>query len=119
MEGLGELLRNEKRYADSEKVLHELLETRRRTLGDDHPASAQTAYVLASVPAVEGKRQEAFSELKLAFDHQLSSSLRAAMAEDPAFRSLQGDARFAPFAASSQQAARSQNRPLPPGGGPK
>jgi len=105
LEGFGELLRSEKRYPEAEKTLREALDSRRRTLGDDHPDVAESAYNLASVQALEGKHEDALSNLKFAFDHQLTSSLRAGMVKDPSFKSVEGDARFAQLLAASTQAA--------------
>ena len=105
LEGFGELLRSEKRYPEAEKTLREALDSRRRALGDDHPDVAESAYHLATVQALEGKREDALSNLKFAFDHQLSPSLRAGMAKDTSFKSIDGDTRFAQFVAASGQVA--------------
>ncbi|HEX5228358.1 MAG TPA: serine/threonine-protein kinase [Bryobacteraceae bacterium] len=105
LHGLGELLRNEKRYADAEKVLQECLQAQRKTLGDDHPDTASTAYDLAMDQASEGKRDDAFTNLKFALDHQLSGTMRATLAEEPAFLPFRSDARFAPLLAAAQPAA--------------
>jgi Tetratricopeptide repeat len=105
LEGFGEFLRSEKRYPEAEKTLRETLDSRRRTFGDEHPDVAESAYNLATVQALEGKREDALSNLKFAFGHQLSPSLRSGMAKDPSFKSIEGDARFAQFVAASGQIA--------------
>ena len=102
LEDLGEILRSEKRYPESEKILLESLATERRVLGDDHPYAATTAYALATVQALEGKREESFANLEFAFSHQLPPDLRQGMEKDESLRSLRDDARFAALAAKAQ-----------------
>jgi len=103
LEDLGEILKNEKRYPESEKTLAESLAAERRILGDDHPYAAESAYALATVQALEGKRDEAFANLEFAFAHQLKPDLRQGIEKDEDLRSLRGDARFAALVAKANQ----------------
>ena len=92
--GLGDLLKKEKRYSEAEKVLRETLEERSRVLGPVHPDTASSAYNLACVLALEGKRDEAFSNLQFAVGHGLSSDDRRDLDTTADLKSLRGDPRF-------------------------
>ena len=48
----------------------ETVAARRRVLGDEHPATAAAAYELAAAQVLEGKLDEALSDLEFAFAHQ-------------------------------------------------
>ena len=100
---LGLTLKYEERYAESEKVYREALERRRRVLGVDHPDVAGTAYDLACVLALEGKRDEAYSNLQMAVDHALNNEKRQSLEKDADFASLHGEPRFEALADSSRQ----------------
>ncbi len=103
LKSLGTILKSEKQYPESEKVFRETLAGRRRALGDDHPNTAESAYDLACVLALEGKRDESFSNLQFALDHQLKPDLRKGMGKDDDLKSLRPDPRFAALAAKAQQ----------------
>jgi serine/threonine protein kinase len=102
---LGELLKKEKRYAESERAYREALESLRRALGTGHPDTAGAAYDLACVLALDGKRDEAFANLKFALAHELSADARQGLEKDDDLKSLRGDPRFEEMVASSRQRA--------------
>jgi non-specific serine/threonine protein kinase/serine/threonine-protein kinase len=102
---LGDLLKKEKRYAEAEKAYRDAFEGRRRALGVGHRDTATTAYDLACVLALDGKRDEAFANLKFAFAHELPASTRQGLEKDGDLKSLHGDPRFDALLASSQQHA--------------
>jgi eukaryotic-like serine/threonine-protein kinase len=103
MKSLGMVLKSEKQYPEAEKVFRETLAGRRRALGDDHPNTAESAYDLACALALEGKRDESFSNLQFAFDHQLKPDLRQGMEKNDDLKSLRTDPRFAALVAKAQQ----------------
>lgn len=103
LEVLAEVLRNEKHYPESEKTYQQVLAARRRTLGDDHPDTALVAFSLAEVQALENKREEAFTNLTFAVDHQLAPDYRHSLEKDDSFNSLHSDPRFAALFAKSQK----------------
>ena len=110
MEILGETLKFERRFAESEKVYRETLETRRRVLGAGHPDTTISAFDFSEVLALEGKRDEALSNLKFAADHGFTSEQREMLEKDLDFKSLRGDPRFEALVVSSrQQAAQKTN----------
>ena len=61
---LGYVLIEEKNYSEAEKVLREALAGLRRVLGPSHEVTAAAANKLALVLALEGKRDEAFVNLR-------------------------------------------------------
>jgi serine/threonine protein kinase len=100
---LGLNLKYQKRYAESEKVYRETLERRSRVLGAEHPDVASTAYDLACVLALEGKRAEAFSHLQMSVEHGLNAEKRQNLEKDGDFDSMRGDPRFQALLVSSRQ----------------
>ena len=108
---LGTILRGEKRYPEAEKVYRDALAGRRRALGDDHPLTAETAYYLACVLAVQGKRDEAFTNLQFAVDHHLKPDYRQEIEKNADLQSLHSDPRFAALLAKNQQASATPAKP--------
>jgi thioredoxin-like negative regulator of GroEL len=103
---MGTLLKKEKRYPEAEATFRQALAERQRSLGADHPDTASSAYSLASVLALEGKRDDAISRLKFAVEHDLSAEERSGLATDADLNALRGDPRLdAILATSSQKAA--------------
>jgi len=100
---LGETLKFQNRYAEAEKVYRENLEARRRVLGVGHPDVASSAFDFAEVLALDGKRDEALSQLKFALEHALSREQRERMEKDEDLKSLHGDPRFDALLTSSRQ----------------
>jgi eukaryotic-like serine/threonine-protein kinase len=100
---LGDLFKKEKRYAEAEKAYRAALDGRRRALGVGHPDTASTAYDLACVLALDGKRDEAFTNLQFAFAHELPVDTRQGLEKDSDLKSLHGDPRFDALVASSRQ----------------
>jgi len=108
LDSLGGLLKNEKHYAESEKIYREALEGRRRALGIGHPDTAATAYNLACALALDGKRDEAFANLKLALEHALSADTRQNLEKDEDLDSLHGDPRFDALVLAARQPPAAQ-----------
>jgi eukaryotic-like serine/threonine-protein kinase len=102
---LAETLKFQHRYAEAEKVYRENLEARRRVLGMGHPDVATSAFDFAEVLALDGKRDEALSQLKFALEHALGSEQRERVEKDEDLKSLHGDPRFEALLASSRQRA--------------
>ena len=95
MRTLGDILKAEKRYPEAESVYGEALDRQRRVLGETHPFTALTAYHLACALALDGKRDEAFSNLQYAFSHHLPEDERADAEKNADLKSLRSDPRFA------------------------
>src|SRR5579871_31465 len=103
LEVLAEILRNEKHYPEAEKTYQEVFDDRRRTLGEDHSGTALAAFSLSEVQALEGKKNDALSNLEFAVSHDLLADFRADLEKDDSFTSLRGDPRFAAALAKSQK----------------
>ena len=110
LDTLGDVLKKEKRYAESEKIYRQAFDGRSRVLGAANPDTAFSAYALACVLALEGKRDEAFTNLRFAVEHALSADQRKELETDSDLKPLRGDPRFgALLATASQSAAASQH----------
>jgi eukaryotic-like serine/threonine-protein kinase len=103
MDDLGLILKKENRYPESEKILRESLNARRRTLGDDHPDTAAAAYDLAQTLALEGKREEALSNLEFTFTHHPKADILHGFEKDDDLKSLHSDPRFSALVGKVQQ----------------
>ena len=102
---LGNLLKKEKRFPESEKLYRQALEGRMHVLGTGHPDTASSAYGLGCVLALEGKRDEAFTNLQFAEDHALGANTRKGLESDADLTSLHGDPRFDALVTASRQPA--------------
>ena len=91
---LGSVLIEEKQYPEAEKVLREALAGLRRVLGPSHEVTATAAKNLARVLALEGKRDEAFVNLRAYADTLDSVDEIDHLEKDDNFQSLHGDPRF-------------------------
>jgi eukaryotic-like serine/threonine-protein kinase len=109
---LGSLLIEEKNYPKAERVLRQALAGLRRVLGPSHEVTATALENLARVLALEGKREEAFLNLR-AFAEGISAVDEfERMEKDDSFQSLRGDPRFdALLAATRQRIASVQKEP--------
>jgi hypothetical protein len=99
--GLAEVLKKERRYSESETLFERTFDGLRRAVGPNHPDTASSAYELATVLALEGKRDAAFTNLRFALDHALPAETRQGIEKDEDLKALHGDPRFAALAASS------------------
>jgi hypothetical protein len=63
LDTLGDVLKKEKRHPESEEVYWKVFDGRSRALGVANPDTASSAYGLACALALEGKRDEAFTNL--------------------------------------------------------
>jgi len=109
---LGYVLIEEKNYSEAEKVLREALAGLRRVLGPSHDVTAAAANKLALVLALEGKRDEAFVDLR-AYEETFSSTDDIERLEkDDDYQFLHADPRFeALLAATRQRLAAAQRQP--------
>ncbi len=102
---MGTLLKKQKRYPEAEATFRQALAERQRSLGAYHPDTASSAYSLASVLALEGKRDDAISNLKFAVEHDLSAEERSGLATNDDLKALRSDPRYAAILATSGQKA--------------
>jgi tetratricopeptide (TPR) repeat protein len=87
-------LAEEGQYAEAERILKRSYDTFQRLFGLDHDDTAQTAYDLADLYAVEGRKAEALVLLTSAIDHGLPSQSDLELSSDPMLKSLKGDPAF-------------------------
>lgn len=105
LDSLGDLRKKEKRYPEAERTYQQVFDGRQRALGPTHPDTAATAYALAAVFALDGKPEEAFSKLRFAMEHELTTALRLGLEKDADFKSLRADPRFDALAAPARERA--------------
>jgi len=91
---LGSVLIDEEQYPEAERVLRVALASLRRVLGPSHEVTATAAKNLVRVLALEGKRDEAFVNLRAYADVLDSADDIDHLAKDDNFQSLHGDKRF-------------------------
>jgi eukaryotic-like serine/threonine-protein kinase len=103
MDSLGNVLKKEKRYADAEQTYRQVLDIRSHVLGADNPDTANSAYGLAGVLALEGMRDEAFTNLHFAVVHAPNADIRKGLESDVDLKGLHGDPRFAALLAAAPQ----------------
>ena len=106
-EVLGQVWTAEGHYPEAEKILREAYDTRLRVLGRDHHDTAESAYDLGTLYAVEGKKEEAIAMLTSAVDHGLLPKKDLDMATDPLLKSLKRDPAFDALAADARRHAGS------------
>lgn len=94
-------------YPEASNLLLETYNTRRRVLGRDHQGSAESAYSLAELYALEGRRDEAIAMLGESIDDGLTPSTKQELSTDPELKSLHGDPRFDTLVADAQKGAAS------------
>ena len=111
LDTLGDVLKKEKRYAESEKIYRQAFDGRSRVLGAANPDTAFSAYALACVLALEGKRDEAFTNLRFAVEHALSADQRKELETDSDLKPLRGDPRFGALLATVRQSAAASQHP--------
>jgi tetratricopeptide (TPR) repeat protein len=111
MHNLGDILYEEGRYAEAEKLLRETLNISRRVLGPEYPDTAASTYSLGSIALCRGKRDEALADLREAVDHGLPPSLDLGIEKDPDLKSLHGDPRFAALVAHAKERAAAAQKP--------
>ncbi len=102
---LAGVLKDERDDAESETLYRETLDVQRRVLGPESSETADTAYNLACLMAVRGRREEAISFLREAVDHGLSPSADLDIEKDAELRSLHGDPRFSALVAHAKERA--------------
>ncbi|MGA8143630.1 MAG: serine/threonine-protein kinase [Candidatus Acidiferrales bacterium] len=95
----------EHRYADAEKMARDLADFDRRVLGPEDSSTAHVTYNLAAFLALQGKRDEALSNLRQSVEHGLAPSEDLKIESDADLRSLHGDPRFAEIVGIAKQRA--------------
>ena len=88
------VLKDEGQYAEAERLFRETNDIQRRVLGPESSDTADTAYNLACLMAVQGRREEAISLLREAVDHGLRPAVDLEIEKDTDLKSLHGDPRF-------------------------
>lgn len=112
MGNLGFVLIEEKNYSEAEKVLREAVAGLRRVLGPSHEVTAGAVYKLARVLALEGKRDEAFVNLRAYTETIDSDDDIQRLEKNDSFQSLHRDPRFdALLAATRQRIAAAKMQP--------
>ena len=100
---LGALLIEEKNYPEAEEVLRQALAGLRRVLGPSHEVTETALENLARVLALEGKREEAFVNLRAYAEALDSVDDIQQLEKDDKFQSLREDPRFDALVAATRQ----------------
>lgn len=93
------------KLAESEKWLRETRDVQARALGPERFETTRSTYFLAGVVLHLGRRDESLALLQDALDHKLSLSIASSIENDPTFKPLRGDPRFAAIVAQVRQKA--------------
>ena len=88
-----------------------MFDGRNHVLGGASPDTVSSAYELARVLALEGKRGEAFASLQFAVNHGLAADMRQGLESDADLKSLHGDPRFAALLSAVHQSAEAPQNP--------
>ena len=102
MNNLGEAYANQRRYDEATKLFRETLALQRRINGENHPSTAYAIYMLSTVAAREGHREEALKMFRDAVDHGFRQSDEII---DQYWKSFRGDPRFEALAADVRKQA--------------
>ena len=109
---LGSLLIEEKNYPEAEKVLRQALAGLRRVLGPSHEVTETALENLALVLALEGKRDEAFVDLRADAENFSSTDDIEHLEKDDHYQFLHSDPRFdALLTATRQRIAAAKTQP--------
>jgi tetratricopeptide (TPR) repeat protein len=111
MVNLGNVLVQEGRYPEGEKLFRETLNLQTHALGLEHPDTALSMYNLGCIAAHRGRSDEALSWLRQAVDHGLAPFADLGMGQDPDLKSLHGDTRFAALVAHAKERAAVAQKP--------
>ena len=87
-------LHRERKFADEEPLARQLLDVSRRVFGAEDGRTAEAAYELGAVLALERRPDEAIAILNEAVQHGLGRDKLAALEADADLKSLRGDTRF-------------------------
>jgi tetratricopeptide (TPR) repeat protein len=92
-------LNREGRYADAEKIFHDVIDTAEKT---NQPATvAEAWYNFACTEAARGRPDDAFADLDHAIENGLISP--GELSADPELQSLHSDARFDAIVAKARE----------------
>jgi tetratricopeptide (TPR) repeat protein len=111
MSNLANIITQEGRYAEAEKLQRETLDIQRRVLEPENPATAVSIYTVACILAHKDDLDKALSLLREAVDHGLSPAMDLAIEKDRDLKSLQGDPRFAALVAHAKERAAAAQKP--------
>jgi eukaryotic-like serine/threonine-protein kinase len=105
MINLASIKRDLDKYEEAETLFRRTLDLEARILGPDQPETAETKYDLAALLVRRGKIDEALSLMREAIEHGLHGRIDLSIENDPNFRSLHTDPRFAALVAHAKKAA--------------
>ena len=108
MINLAAIERDRGRYEEAKELFRQALAIEGRVLGPDQLETAETRYDLACMLALIGQSEEALSLLRQAVDHGLPPRIALDIENEPGFRSLHGDPRFAKLVTYAKERAATQ-----------
>ena len=111
MNVLRDCLSRAPRYADAEELARQILGITRRVFGTDDIRTADTAYELGTLLAIQGKPDEAISVLGDAVQHGLGREKLVAMQTDVDLKSLRSDPGFKTVVADARRRATTASKP--------
>src|SRR5262249_5187469 len=111
MDNLANALFELGRFDQAEPFFKEILDTRLRLYGANHPFTANTAYNLACMYALQNRREDALSYLSRSIDYRSPVKFALTIARYDDLKSLHGDPRFDSLAATARQRAAASKGP--------
>jgi hypothetical protein len=105
---MANLLSDERRYAEAERLQRETLDIRRRVLGPVHVDVAGSIYNIGCLMVLQGRPNEAFSSLREAINTGLDVRTLRGIERDSDLKSLHGDPRFAALVALARERVAAQ-----------
>ena len=103
MDNLANAISEQHRFAEAEKLERETVELRKKTSGPDNPDTAMAVYDLACILALEGRRDEAFAQLRLSLEHGMPPKILAGLPSDSDLQPLHSDPRFKGIVADAKK----------------
>ena len=97
-----------KRRAEAEMLLREILATRLQEFGAHNPETANTAYNLACMLALDNRREEAITYLRQSLDYGLPVRMGLAIEKDEDLKFLRGEPRFKSIVELAKQRAQAE-----------
>lgn len=111
MSNLADILLEEGRYTEAEKLIRETLDIRRRVRGPEIPETAEATYNLGRMAPLQGSHTEALSLLRQALDHGLKPADALDMEKNPRLKSLHGAPGFDALVADAKQRVAAAQKP--------
>ena len=94
MDNLANSISEQHRYSEAEQLERQTIELRRKVSGPEHPLTAMAVYDLACILALQGRRDEAFAQLRQSMEHGMPLKTLAGIPSDSDLQSLHSDPRF-------------------------